>query len=68
MADEWKALIAEWTSQLNSSAAAPGDVAAKARAMGLRAMPIRDQMKLQWTFIVAGLKQVESEKRRGGGR
>ena len=68
VADEWKALIAEWTSQLNSSAAAPGDVAAEARAMGLRAMPIRDQMKLQWTFIVAGLKQVELEKRRGGGR
>jgi hypothetical protein len=64
-ADEWKALIAEWTHQLQRGADAPGDVAALARAMGLRAMPIRDQMELQWTFIVAGLNQVELESWRG---
>jgi hypothetical protein len=35
-------------------------VSAAAEAGGLRPMPIRDQMILQWTFIAAGLEQVES--------
>jgi len=31
----------------------------EALRQGLAAMPIRDQMQLQWVFIVAGLEQVQ---------
>ncbi len=33
-------------------------VRAEAEAAGLRQMPVRDQMDLQWTLVVAGLEQV----------
>jgi hypothetical protein len=65
-AGEWKDRIAEWTDQLICSTGAAEDVAAGAQALGLRAMPIRDQMELQWSFIVAGLEQVAREGRRSG--
>jgi len=64
VAGQWKDRVAEWTSQLRSRAREAGDVAARARALGLRAMPVHDQMELQWTFIVAGLEQVVVEGRR----
>jgi hypothetical protein len=57
-AEEWKARIEAWRAKLQSG----GDalkVAAEARARGLLAMPVRDQMTLQWSFIAAGLEQVE---------
>ncbi len=58
VAEEWKGRIAEWRDLLAEGR--PSDeIARAARAAGLRPMPVRDQMILQWTFIVAGLAQVE---------
>jgi hypothetical protein len=59
-AEEWKTRIEDWRAELESG----GDsatVAAEAAAQGLQAMPIRDQMKLQWAFISAGIEQAELE-------
>ena len=58
-ATEWKRRIDSWRIQLQNEAGA-ADVAAEAAASGLRAMPVRDQMVLQWTLIAAGLEQVSS--------
>ncbi len=55
-AEEWKALLADWRSELGAGASAD-EVKGPAHASGLVAMPVRDQMLLQWTFIAAGLEQ-----------
>jgi hypothetical protein len=59
VAREWKERIDGWRAQVHR-ADGPEAVSAAAEAGGLRPMPIRDQMILQWTFIAAGLEQVES--------
>ena len=60
----WKERITAWHER---AAAGPGDPAdpatleeirAEARAAGLRPMPVRDQMTLQWALITAGLELV----------
>ena len=56
-AEEWKALLADWRSELGAGASAD-EVMGSAHARGLVAMPVRDQMLLQWTFIAAGLEQL----------
>jgi hypothetical protein len=58
IAQQWKGRIDQWAAQLKASTRDASEIAAEADALGLRAMPIRDQMDLQWTFIVAGLDQV----------
>ncbi len=57
VAAEWKERIDGWRAQLRNAQNVE-DVARLASAAGLRAMPIRDQMILQWTLITAGLEQV----------
>ena len=57
-AERWKELIEEWKDRLRSEQTGTGAVGEEASQRGLRAMPIRDQMQLQWVLIVAGLEQV----------
>jgi hypothetical protein len=57
IAERWKAKIESWREGLRHDLK-PAAVGEEALAAGLRAMPVRDQMDLQWTFIVAGLEQV----------
>jgi hypothetical protein len=57
VADEWKHLLERWRTELQAGGR-PAVVAAAGRARGLRPMPVSDQMKLQWTFIAAGLEQI----------
>jgi hypothetical protein len=59
VAEEWKLLLERWRTELQAGAE-PAGVVAAARARGLQAMPIRDQMELQWTFIAAGLEQIQA--------
>jgi hypothetical protein len=59
VAEKWKRLLEGWRAELQAGGKA-ADMAAAARARGLKAMPIRDQMKLQWTFIAAGLEQIQA--------
>jgi hypothetical protein len=61
VAEEWKQRIAAWREALQGGAPA-GEVLEVAAANGLRPMPARDQMRLQWTLIVSGLEScAESE-------
>ncbi|HEX9728809.1 MAG TPA: M14 family zinc carboxypeptidase [Gemmatimonadales bacterium] len=50
-AERWRAWLAEDPGRADA-------VRAEAAGAGLRAMPVRDQMTLQWTFIAAGLEQI----------
>ncbi|UCF20890.1 MAG: peptidase [Gemmatimonadota bacterium] len=57
VAEEWKRRIEEWRAMVAD--AEGGEVARAARRAGLRPMPVRDQMVLQWGFISAGLAQTK---------
>ena len=61
VAVEWKGRLAEYRVRLGESPTAEAlrSVRLEADAAGLRPMPVRDQMELQWVLIVAGLEQVE---------
>lgn len=54
VAVEWKARVDGWRRALDEGAI-PETISAEAREPGLRPMPIRDQMALQWMMICAGL-------------
>ena len=59
IAAEWKERIEGWKLELQHDAD-PAEIDSAASGHGLGPMPIRDQMILQWTFIAAGLEQVDS--------
>ena len=59
--EAWRARITDWRGRLASGAEASA-VSNEAAAMGMTAMPIRDQMELQWRLITAGIEQVEGER------
>lgn len=56
-AEVWRDRLDRWRQALQRGAA-PADIAREARDAGLVPMPIRDQMRLQWTVIAAGVRQV----------
>ena len=56
---EWKERHTAWQTRLGRGED-PGVIRDEADAAGLAAMVVRDQMELQWTFIVAGLEQVHA--------
>ncbi len=58
-AERWKSRIEKWKVNLRSEQSEADPVMEEALRQGLAAMPIRDQMQLQWVFIVAGLEQVQ---------
>jgi hypothetical protein len=63
----WRERLERWRERLRLSETAEErvpdaevrGVEAEAAKAGLRPMPVPDQMRLQWTFICAGLEQVE---------
>ncbi len=59
IAEEWKERIEGWKLALQSGES-PATVESEALDAGLTAMPVRDQMTLQWTFIAAGLESAAS--------
>jgi hypothetical protein len=56
--EAWKRRIADWRASLADPTSDRTGLAAEMHEAGLRAMPVRDQMELQWTFIAAGLAEV----------
>ncbi|RMF32546.1 MAG: peptidase [Bacteroidetes bacterium] len=62
--ETWKTRLGRWRSALESGALSPEAVDEEARALGLRPMPVRDQMLLQWTFLSSGVacRQQQEEK------
>jgi hypothetical protein len=59
VAEEWKARIGSWRARLPGSMEQSDGIRAEAAAAGLRPMPVRDQMALQWESILAGIRLVE---------
>lgn len=54
----WKERLGEWRARLEAGELTPEDVRAEARLLGLRPMPVRDQLALQWTLVAAGMELV----------
>lgn len=68
-AERWRARIEAWRARLQSGASADREAEAvsvreEAREVGLQAMPVRDQMELQWTLVAAGLDIVPAPRAR----
>lgn len=61
VAEEWKGRIETWRMRLQNDVD-PLTIDDEAESAGLIAMPIRDQMTLQWEMIVAGLEAVAGER------
>jgi len=55
VAVEWRERIERWRTSIERGAE-PAAINAESRQAGLRPMPIRDQMTIQWTMIRAGLE------------
>ena len=51
----WRERIAGWEARIRAAARVEAEVRGEAERAGLRAMPVRDQMRFQWAFIRAGL-------------
>ena len=61
VAEAWRARIMDWRGRL-AAAADASTISSEAAAAGVTAMPIRDQMELQWRLVTAGIEQVECER------
>ena len=59
-ADEWSERLDDWRLRL-AGGESPRIIDEEARALGLRAMPIRDQMRLQWALVGAAVGLVAGE-------
>ena len=59
----WKARIDGWRAELAAGRAAPAEVTREGARLGIRPMPVTDQMKLQWTLVEAGLEAVAARAR-----
>ncbi len=59
--ETWRARIMDWRGRLVAGADA-ATISSEAAAEGMTAMPIGDQMELQWRLVTAGIEQVESER------
>ena len=66
-AEVWRERIEAWRARL-AAGAEPARISEEARAAGLVAMPIRDQMVLQWRLVTAGIEQVEHDRACGSTR
>jgi hypothetical protein len=67
VAEAWRERIAGWRARLaheEMAEATAREVRAEAERAGLRPMPLRDQLALQWAFIVAGVERVRDGRER----
>lgn len=56
--EAWKERLHEWKAQLHLGKMTRAEVRMAAAQAGIRAMPVVDQMRLQWTLVCAGLNEV----------
>ena len=56
--DRWSLKMSEWTRQLELGKMTAEQVRRAAAEAGVSAMPVADQMRLQWCFLSAGVEQV----------
>jgi hypothetical protein len=58
-ADDWRERILGWKERIGRD---PEGVGAEVAASGVRAVPVRDQMRLQWEMLRGGIEQVAGER------
>ena len=63
VAVRWKARIDGWRVELAAGRAVPAEVTREGARLGIRPMPVTDQMRLQWTLVEAGLEAVAAQAR-----
>ena len=59
VAEKWRQRLEAWRLELEKTGGTER-LRRESTSAGLCAMPVRDQLILQWTFVVAGLEQAES--------
>lgn len=59
----WKARIDGWKAELAAGRTSPAEVTREGARLGIRPMPVEDQMRLQWTLVEAGLETVAARAR-----
>lgn len=59
--DDWMEKIHGWKAQLHLGEKSDAEVNAAARAAGIRPMPVRDQLRLQWRLVAAGAALVAGQ-------
>lgn len=57
----WKERIEGWKAAIIRGEEVEESIRREAARHGLKGMPVRDQMQLQWIFIAAGVEQVQLE-------
>ena len=63
VAERWRARIDRWRAELAAGRATAADVTLEGGRLGIRPMPVEDQIKLQWTLVEAGLETVAASAR-----
>ena len=63
VAVRWKSRIDGWKAELAAGRTSPAEVTREGARLGIRPMPVEDQMKLQWTLVEAGLEAVAARAR-----
>ncbi len=62
--EEWKAQMGIWRMQLQRGVKTETAIHQAAREMGVKPVPIADQMRLQWLYVCAGLDLLYQEEGR----
>ncbi len=57
-AEQWRAQIENWRARLADGADCE-EISSEGAQQGVTAMPLCDQMRLQWVFICSGLEQIK---------
>ena len=55
---QWKQQFNQWKAKLHTGKLTPEEVEQQAGEMGVKSMPVHDQMKLQWTLLAAALETI----------
>lgn len=56
--EKWKMQFGIWKAELDQGLKTAHQVGSEAAQLGVQAMPVQDQMKLQWAFVCAGLETI----------
>ena len=61
--EKWQRLMGGWKMELLSGKKREEEVLQEANHLGLRPMPVADQMRLQWELVKSGVRQVGANQR-----
>ena len=56
--EEWHTKLQDWKSRLRNKHDTDDKICSEIKTSGINPMPVNDQMRLQWRFITAAVKQI----------